>query len=156
MPPRKTRLRSNPKTAREWERRSRKKLPAKSERRREVDRKRAGLKAMLLIDAGLVRMPNYGSHDPLLARACAAVPLGVPGGCSSFDRGRPVLEMHEVVKRSRWARGVTVRDNCVLLCQKHHDWTEAEIDAATAVGLLRSAGNVDPFDKFDTYDPEGD
>lgn len=71
-------------------------------------------------------------------RGCVARRLVPEVKCASPDRGRARLEVHEIVKRSRWPAGWLVVDNCVALCQAHHDWTEAEPAKATAVGLLAS------------------
>lgn len=108
------------------------------------DRERRKLKRTLMIAAG---MTTDGKGE--FRNACAGRLLVPEVECSSPFRDRARLELHEVVKRSRWRKGLLVRSNCVLLCQAHHDWTEAEVAEATKRGLLSSAPRVDPFDKFD-------
>lgn len=149
MPPRKQRLKTDPEKVRQWERASRKPIAPKSKKRAGEDRARTKLKRTLILAAGL---PADGSGP--VERGCAGHVLAPEVVCASPWGSRPRFEMHEVVKRSRWRKGLTVRSNVVLLCQAHHDWTESEVAAATEVGLLARAPNVHPFDKFDAYHPE--
>jgi hypothetical protein len=146
-PRRKQALKVDPEKVKAWERRSRKPIPSRSSKRVRVDRERVKLKKSLMIAAG---MRVDGSGD--WRRACAGRVLLPEIECGIVTRGRVTLEMHEVVKRSRWRKGLTVRSNCVLLCQAHHDYTETAegIVRATEVGLLKRAEHVHPFDKFDS------
>lgn len=140
------RLKTDPEKVRDWQRRSRKRLPARSAKRVDEDRERRKLKRVLLVAAGL----TADGAGPL-ERACAGAVLVPEIRCASPFGSRPRLEMHEVVKRSRWRKGLTVRSNVVLLCQAHHDYTETAegIARATEVGLLASAPHVHPLDKFE-------
>lgn len=131
----------------------RSRLRAKSEKQREIDRRRAAIKAAKLVEAG-VFTSDVRPHGKDIERACAGRLLVPEVVCSSWRLDRPALELHEIVKRSRSRAGALDPENCVLLCQAHHEWTEAEVTAATERGLLRHGGNVDPFDKFDSYHPE--
>lgn len=144
IPRREQRLKTDPEKQRQWERRSRKRLPARSAKRVDEDRARRKLKVQLLVAAGL----TADGQGPL-ERACAGRLLVPEIACSSPARSRPRLEMHEVVKRSRWRKGIALRENCVLLCQAHHDYTERFPYRARDVGLLASAPHVHPFDKFE-------
>jgi len=145
MPRRAQRLKTDPEKVRQWERR-RKPIAQRSRKRAGEDRARAKLKRALLVASGL----TADGAGPI-ERACAGVVLLPEIRCASPFGARPRLEMHEVVKRSRWRKGLTVRSNVVLLCQAHHDYTETAegIARATEVGLLASAPHVHPFDKFE-------
>lgn len=51
------------------------------------------------------------------------------------------LDVHEKCERSSWAKGWLEPSNCVLLCRVHHQWVDAERDAAEACGLLIKSWN---------------
>lgn len=132
-------LRRDPAKQREWERRSRKRLPAKSAKQREIDDVRALIKARKLAEAGITWRPRPSD----MHRACVGAQVWPEVRCAVVRSDRAVLELHEVVKRSRWRAGATVPENCVLVCQAHHDATEAFPEEATRRGLLASHRGVD-------------
>lgn len=123
--PRRTPLRADPSATRDWQQRSRKPLPAKSTKQRAIDAQRPAVRAAVVARDG---------------NRCWVKAAGIATGvrCASPSYDRALLELHEVVKRSRWRLGVLDPSNCRLLCQAHHDWTEAEAELATAAGLLAS------------------
>lgn len=45
------------------------------------------------------------------------------------------LEVHEIIPRSVWPDGELEESNCLLVCRRHHDWIDDELDAARLVGL---------------------
>lgn len=58
----------------------------------------------------------------VLARdvTCRAFAAGAPGLCW-HPVGEP-LDVHEIVRRSRWAAGYLEPSNCLAVCRGHHDW----------------------------------
>lgn len=117
---RKTELRADPAKTREWEQRSRRRLPVKSTKQRSIDTERRE-----------VTRPAVVARD---GERCSARELVPEVRCAAYG-GRAELELHEVVKRSAWRAGATVASNCRLLCPAHHDWTEDEPDEARRRGL---------------------
>ncbi len=123
-------------------RRGKKPLRADPAKQKQIDRTRSKMKTDLLRErlgdswgsTKNLRGPHY------LRKVCDGVSAVPEIACASPFGDRPAVEMHEVVKRSRWRGGATVRENVVLLCQAHHDWTEAHPTRATEVGLLASRG----------------
>lgn len=98
-------LRGNPAKAREWERRSRKRLPAESEKRKADRDRRADVRAEVF------RRDGYRCQ------------LGDLGGCW----GR--LEMHERRKAAQMTGGYTV-ENGATLCRGHNQAVEQDADLA--------------------------
>ena len=125
-PVRRTPLRTDLTKQRAWERRSRKPLPSRSAKRRAESKARTAIRAWVLRRDG----------------ACVAGPTGrrlLPEvACASPWPDRPALEVHEVVPRGRGGDYLSA-DNCVALCQAHHDHVTANPARATEVGLLASA-----------------
>lgn len=127
--------RSDPEKIRAWQRRSRDRAIAKarglprnpiartSVKQRTINRERVKVKQQVALRDGLACWA--GSHG-----------VGMIVACGSWRPDRPTLELHEVVKRSRWRGGAIVASNVILLCQNHHDLTESEPAYCTAVGLL--------------------
>lgn len=56
-------------------------------------------------------------------RYCQAPLHGAPGPCW-HPAGLP-LDVHEVVRRSRWRAGYLDPSNCLAVCRAHHDWIGA-------------------------------
>lgn len=119
---RKKPLRANLDKTREWQARSRKRLPAQSAKRRQEAPRRAEVRAGVL-----------GRDRTCQARGVA------PGACSSPSADRAVLEVHEVISRGRWQAGYLVEGNCLALCQRHHDWVTEHPREAEDLGLLAKA-----------------
>lgn len=65
-------------------------------------------------------------------KGCVARRYGLDGSCSG------PLDVHEVIRRSRWSEGYLVVENCLALCRTHHRWvTEHDAEAKT-LGLSLS------------------
>lgn len=58
------------------------------------------------------------------------------GKCEVPGCRRRARDVHEILKRSRGG-SITDVANTLHLCDVHHDFTELEPEAATALGLLR-------------------
>lgn len=123
-PERKTPLRADPAKTRDWQQRSRKRLPRKSALQLDIDRERRE-----------VTRPAVVARD---GERCWARDLVPEVRCASPFRERPQLELHEVIPRSAWRLGAIEPGNCRLLCQAHHDWATSPKDPTPviAVGLL--------------------
>lgn len=93
----------------------RKPLPVESERRKRERPKRAAVRAEVL------------ARD----RGCVAHRHGLTGRCAG------PLDVHEIIRRSRWSAGYLEPDNCVVLCRSHHDWVTLHDTEAMAVGLSK-------------------
>lgn len=115
-------LRSDPAKTREWQRRTQKKLPAESARRKAERPARAKVREEVLERDGGCRGRGV-----------------LPGPCR-HPQGLP-LDVHEVVKRGRWRAGYLVVDNCLALCRAHHDWVETHDVEAKELGFSASANN---------------
>jgi hypothetical protein len=131
-------LRADPEKTRAWQRRSavrsaenarrrpRKPLPRRSAKKKAIDVERVEVRRVVIERDG----------ETCFAGANGLVPSV---RCASPSPDRLELELHEVVKRGRWAAGAVVPSNCRLLCQAHHDYTEDEVEDSTREGLLASA-----------------
>jgi hypothetical protein len=49
----------------------------------------------------------------------------------------PILDVHELMARSKMRDAELDPDNCVLLCRAHHEWLDRHRDQAQAIGLYR-------------------
>lgn len=116
-----TPLRADPEKTRAWKNRSRKALPQRSAKQVEIGRKRRECRDAVIARDGF---------------RCAAAEMDTGIPCGKIP-GRELLELHEVVKRSRWHGAATDPSVQVLLCAPHHDFTEAEPARATELGLLQ-------------------
>ncbi len=94
-------LRASPEGTRQWVNRSRKKLPPKSQRRVEETPERQALVDELLTER----------------RQCEA---SIPWVCT----GRST-EVNEIIRRSQWAGGYLVKQNCEALCHNCHAFITA-------------------------------
>jgi 5-methylcytosine-specific restriction endonuclease McrA len=74
---------------------------------------------------------------------CIPILMGAPGRCASPDGGRPRLEVHEVKTRARGGSTLNLA-NCLLTCQRHHDWITAHPVEAHALGLVRWSWEGEP------------
>lgn len=76
-------------------------------------------------------------------RYCIPALMGAPGRCASPDGRRPRMEVHE---RKTRARGGSIYSlpNCLLTCQRHHDWIDGNQDEAHELGLLVHSWAPDP------------
>lgn len=104
-------LRSDPAKVRAWQQRTRRRLSAKSDRRRQLDAQTADLRA------GVARLPCLLRHHS---------PCAGPG------------TPHHLAKSS--AGGPTTPDNLVPLCAFHNGWVEDHPAEARDLGLVVRAG----------------
>lgn len=115
-------LRGNPDKQRDWERRSRKKLPAQSAKRRAEQPQRAAVRAERLARSGGV---------------CAALDVVPEVACASPDPTRPPIEVDEIKSRGVNPGGHLDVENTQALCQAHHDWRTANPAEARRRGLRK-------------------
>ncbi len=140
-----SRLKSDPEKVREWQERSR--VNARKKKSKSVRKApRKALRPMSAAQRKILAKRRY-VRKAVVARdgiGCYAGNRGIVPEveCASPFEGRADLELHEVVKRSRWKAGALVPANCRLLCQAHHDYTEREVEGATRAGLLARARPV--------------
>lgn len=66
-----------------------------------------------------------------------------PGPCDSPNPRRERLETHEVKTRGRGGSHLNI-DNCIAVCQAHHDWITGNPDAAYELGLVRHSWDDEP------------
>lgn len=121
LPRRQKPIQVDPEKVRAWQRRSRKPIPQVSARRLAERPEREAVRVEVLRRDGGCRGRGI-----------------LPGRCGSPWRGRPPLEVHEVVSRGRWASGYLVAANCLTLCQVHHDWVTTHPTEATEAGFSAS------------------
>lgn len=124
---RKTELRADPEKTREWQRRSRRRLPSRSKKReQEMIERRALVVRVLDRQRGrcFVTIASIYGEELLPGIECG----------SPFPHRRPI-EVHEIIMRSSWRGGFLVDDNCVGLCQVHHDYVTVHHREAVAAGL---------------------
>ena len=117
------RLQGDPEKVRAWRDRSRKPIPQVSARRLAERPERARVRAEVLKRDG----------------GCRGRGL-IPGRCGSPWPDRPPLEVHEVISRGQWARGYLVPENCLALCQVHHDWVTANPAESLRLGFRLNRG----------------
>lgn len=60
---------------------------------------------------------------------CQAGPLVPEVACHGM------LDVHEIIPRSAWAKGYLEPTNCLTVCRAHHDWIGDNPSAAHDVGL---------------------
>lgn len=98
---------------RAWERKPRKRIPVKSQKRRREELARAEVAvAARARDGGCVARGLVPDH------VCAGP-----------------LDPHEVIPRSAWPGGHLVLDNVRTLCRAAHEWVHANERAAHRLGL---------------------
>jgi hypothetical protein len=103
-------LRADPAKLREWQDRSRKRLPAKSDRREDETPDRQSLVALML-------------------RVHPSCQAGIPFCCTVVS-----TEVNEIVRRSQWAAGYLVKGNCEALCHNCHAYITVHAPWAKAHG----------------------
>ena len=110
---RRTPLRADPAKTKAWQDRSRKALPAESDKRKAERPERARVRAAATArDGGCVGMRLHIDHD-----------CGGP------------LDAHEVIPRSAWPKGHLVLDNVVMVCRGLHRMIDADPTLAAKWGL---------------------
>lgn len=76
---------------------------------------------------------------------CVGPDRGLPGVCSSPFPDRPPLEVHEAYQRSTHPGSHLRPDDCVTLCQTHHDAVTSPVGEARRlaerVGLIVRASS---------------
>lgn len=65
------------------------------------------------------------------------------GECRSPHGHRPDLEIHEVKTRGRGGSDLNI-NNCIGLCQIHHDWVTEHPREAHDLGLVRHSWEPEP------------
>lgn len=108
-----TPLQVEPGKVRDWERRSRKALPAQSEKRKAEKPRRDEVRRIVFERDG----------------GCQARGI-LPGRCWR------VMDAHEVQSRGRRPGGHLDPENVITLCRGHHEWVTNHSEEAEALGFL--------------------